>query len=137
MVEENYVEIGSKDGTRIKEVRLTKWDLDFVNRNYGRLTKEGCLHKIWLWAQSGNRHNLLKYLYMWKKGKFEPSGKTKDGRIILARPVHVTSTGIKQPSIIAYGKANQPETCDFGLERLTKFANSRLSELRFLVNKGD
>jgi hypothetical protein len=69
-----------------KDVFFTPDQLDMIEHNPAGLTKEGVLKEIDNWKRSGNLYQLRAYERMLKLcTKLQPSGRTVDGRNILAK----------------------------------------------------
>ena len=79
MENENYIDIKNK-------TQLSPEQLNIIEHNPNGLTKEGCEEKLKLWQKSSNAYEKRMYEVMLKAcKKFAPSGKTVDGRTILAK----------------------------------------------------
>ena len=88
---ENFIDIGTPlDRKGI--VHLDKWHLREIEKNPGKLTKEGVMMKIKYWALSSNVYNQAKYIYMLKSSPLAESGKTKEGEVILSRAIKKKGT---------------------------------------------
>lgn len=80
-MDEDFVDIQDK-----KKIFLLKEDIDMIRDNPEGLTKEGCEFHVKNWDASKNRYVKAKYRVMLAKCKnFTKSGKTVDGKTILAR----------------------------------------------------
>ena len=78
---EEYVDIMDK-----KKVYLVPEQIEDIKENPTGLTKEGCMQELENWEKSHNRYMKAQYRVMLKKcEKFQPSGKTVAGAVILAR----------------------------------------------------
>jgi len=124
-----------------KNVRFTDVDENIINNNPGNLTKEGCMHKVWLWAQSGNSHVLKRYLAMYALCKnFAKSGKTTDGKTILSRKKHTSNLGITKEWIIAENIGGKDEEGNYIIYKsvadLEKFVKSKIGILSTVTRKG-
>ncbi len=79
MVEKDFKEIGV-------DVVLQKDQLKYMERNPEGLTKEGCQRRLVEVKMSHNRYLIRQFEHMVESCKnFETSGKTTDGKVILAR----------------------------------------------------
>ena len=78
-MEEGFVDIK-------KQVVLSKEEIKFAQENPAGLTKEGCEHELRMAKMSTNKYLKKMYEYMLANCKnFAQSGKTVDGKVILAR----------------------------------------------------
>tara|TARA_Y100000310_G_C20563780_1_gene754431 strand:+ start:257 stop:529 length:273 start_codon:yes stop_codon:yes gene_type:complete len=65
---------------------LSPTELEFSKENPAGLTKEGCMQEIKNWKLSTNKYAKRMYEYMLTECKnFSTSGKTVDGKTIMAR----------------------------------------------------
>ena len=91
MEQKDYIDITPVDagGTGIKGLRNTVFQEEekkHILENPRGLTKEGIEESIVLWKSSNNKHTVLKFEMMLARcKKIAESGKTPDGKIILAR----------------------------------------------------
>jgi hypothetical protein len=104
---ENYIDV------RKAHLYLTPDQIQAIEKNPARLTREGCEKEIENWKRSSNRQVLSMYEVMLKKCScFVNSGKTTKGELIFARdendkPVwvgHKGDKGLNKP------KEAQPST---------------------------
>lgn len=91
MAEKDFIDItpkGVTDGVGragLKNTFFQETEWKQILDNAENLTLEGIDEKIKLWKASSNRHVVLKYETMKARCKnIQKSGKTKDGKIILA-----------------------------------------------------
>lgn len=69
-----------------KDAPLQKDQVEYIEKNPEGLTKEGCEQRIKEWKASNNRYVKKMYERMLETCRtFETSGKTNDGKTILAR----------------------------------------------------
>lgn len=141
MAGNDFVDLTPQGNEKKREVRLIPEDLKIINDNPGGLTKEGCMHKVWLWAQSNNFHQLVRYLAMYKISKnFAKSGKTEDGKIILSRMIHTSKYGVIKKWIVSEdigGKNELGETIVMeSVEKLEEFVKEKIPNINFITTKG-
>tara|TARA_Y100000310_G_C20698489_1_gene827455 strand:- start:92 stop:364 length:273 start_codon:yes stop_codon:yes gene_type:complete len=79
MADESFIDI-------MRETKLPADELDSVLSNPEGLTREGVEYHLGQWKNSNNKYVVKKYDEMLKRCKnLESSGKTTDGKTILAR----------------------------------------------------
>lgn len=125
----------------MREVRLSPEDEYEIRENPGGLTKEGCMVKIFLWSNSNNPIVLMKYLAMYKLcKKWEKSGELDDGSVILARSTRTNNNGVTKTFLwkekIGSKDQNNNVIIADSVDNLRKFVDEKLTNLRFLTNKG-
>ncbi len=70
----------------MRETRLPLEEVDYIRNNPEGLTKEGIGYCVKIWKSCHNRYVIAKYKKMVTECKnISTSGKTVDGRVILAR----------------------------------------------------
>ncbi len=84
----------------MRETKLPLEEVDYIRNNPEGLTKEGIDYSVKLWKSSNNRYVLAKYNKMITECKnISTSGKTVDGRVVLAR-LDGKITWAEKPEII-------------------------------------
>lgn len=70
----------------LQQTTFQETEMQQIVENPSNLTKEGIEEKINIWSRSSNSHVKIKYKTMLNKCRsISPSGKTKEGLIILSR----------------------------------------------------
>lgn len=97
--EKDYVDITPADigGKAKKGAVFQETELMQISENPSGLTREGIDEKIALWKKSSNSQVVIKYETMKARCKnIKPSGKTADGKIILAYATDGTPSWVKE-----------------------------------------
>jgi len=124
-----------------KEVYLSEQDMNIIEKNPRRLTKEGIMHKVWLWYQANNPLLQMRYLAMYKLCKdVEKSITLEDGNVILSRRKIIDKKGFKKVFETKEKIGQKDHMGEFiiapSVEELREFVESKLPDLKFVTRKG-